>query len=605
MRTANTLASGAGVSSGKCSDSLSAEAELGAAPARSLITWPLVIAQLLRYKKQLALGNACSVVASLSVIPIPMLLPILVDELALELPKQQLLWVDNLIPAAWEHTLGYLLLFAVAALLLRLLAAGADLGQGYIFINIAKRVTAVIRERLLGALRPVAMVEFEMMGSGQVASRLITDVNTIDELIAEGLGKFVIGVITVLGVILVVAFISPGLALFLLVLNPAVIYFTARLGKRVKALKKDENRAVESLQRAFIDTFDAIQQIRVSNAQGHFFGHLGALVHELRQQAIAFSWQSLLSERFSSVLFMVGFDLFRALALALTLFSDLTVGQMFAVFAYLWIMMGGMQQMWQLQYKLYSANGALERLNQLGELELEAERPRKIPQGRLRGSLALELQGLSFHYPSSERMVLRELDLRLEAGSKTAICGDSGGGKSTLVQLLAGLYPPLRGRVLVNGFDLNHYDLGAVRERMAVVLQQPALLNSSLRNNLSLGAKFSDRQLWQALTAAALAEFVATLPQGLDSLIGNHGVRLSGGQRQRLAIARAILPRPGLIVFDEATSALDAATEAAVHSNLASFLEDTTVLIIAHRQSALSQADQVYKLEAGGLHLLL
>ena len=569
--------------------------------ARQVISWELILRQLWPYRRRLLTGNIFSIIASLGVIPIPLLLPILVDEIALELPKDHLLVVDSIVPVSWQHPLGYLFLFAAIVLLLRVLVFVFDLLQSRIFISIAKQITLRIRTRLLAALQPVAMVEYETVGSGEVASRLVTDVNTIDELIGAGLGKFIIGICTVIGVMIIVAWLNPLLAGFLILLNPVVIYLGARIGKRVKALKKSENKAVEVLQRAFIDTFDAMQQIRVSNSQGYFFRRLCQFSRDLRQQSVRFAWGSFVGERLSSLLFMLGFDIFRSLALALTLLSDLTVGEMFAVFAYLWIMLGGMQQVWQLQYKYYSANGALERINQLGQMRREPVRSGKINPDKLAGALHLQLRSLSFHYPGSDKLILKNISLDLAPGSKTGITGDSGGGKSTLVQLISGLYQPVKGKVLINRFDISQYKLEPIRERTAIVLQQPALLNSTIRANLLLGARIADNELWEALRVAVLADFVNDLPKGLDTLVGNRGLRLSGGQRQRLAIARSLLAHPGLIIFDEATSALDARTEQQLHNNLHNHLNQATILIIAHRQSALEQADVRYSLIDGRL----
>ena len=568
---------------------------------REVISWRLIVRHLWSFRRRLLIGNICSVISSLAVIPIPLLLPILVDEVALGLPKDQLLWVDALVPVDWQSATGYLIIFALAALFLRLLVYVADLAQSYIFINISQQVTLRIRTRLLSMLQPVAMVEYETVGSGEVASRLVTDVNTIDELVAGGLGKFIIGLVTVVGVMLVVFWLDPILALFLLLLNPTVIYFGARIGKRVKNLKKEQNRAVEVLQRAFIDTFDAMQQIRVSNSQSYFFKQLRWFARDLRGQSARYAWGSMFGERTSSLLFMLGFDIFRTLAFAMVIFSDMTVGGMFAVFAYLWIMLGGMQQVWQLQYKYYSANGAMERINQLAQLRREPVRSRKVDAAALRGALRLRIRDLSFKYPNTDKLILQSINLDLAAGSKTAIRGDSGGGKSTLVQLLSGLYPPDSGSVLINDLDISDYRLEGIRARMAVVLQQPALLNSSLRVNLLLGSKHSDARLYEVLRVAELAQFVDTLPEGLETIVGNHGLRLSGGQRQRLAIARSLLRDPGLVIFDEATSALDPATEAKVHQNLNAYLQEATILIFAHRQSALDQAQQQYRLVDGGL----
>ncbi|HGS4550469.1 TPA: ATP-binding cassette domain-containing protein [Vibrio cholerae] len=189
--------------------------------------------------------------------------------------------------------------------------------------------------------------------------------------------------------------------------------------------------------------------------------------------------------------------------------------------------------------------------------------------------------------------------LNIPAGKKVALVGASGGGKSTLIQLLIGVYRAQSGAIRFNGQHCDDISFDVIRNQIAVVLQQPILFNDTLRHNLTLGGQFSDDALWQALDIAQLQDVITKLDQGLESQIGRNGIRLSGGQRQRLAIARMVLSNPKFVILDEATSALDTATEAALHLALSKFLHGRTTLIVAHRLSAVKQADLIYVLEDG------
>ena len=574
------------------------------------ITWSYIFSRIRRFPALLISAHIGAIVSALAAAPIPLLLPIIVDEVILAAPGRALPFLQQIAPQSWQHPLGYLLIFSAIGILLRIIGICTDILQSYQFIIIAKQVTCQLRQRILGGLRPVAMEAYESLGSGQVTSRLVTDMDTVDTFIGEGLSKFLIGVFSVVGVMAILFWIHPALAFFLIFLNPLVIGFTALLGKRIKKLKQHENQALESFQHAFTETLEAMQQIKVSNREQYFFRDLRRLARAIRDSSTRYAWQSFAGERLSSLLFMIGFDVFRGFALFLVIFSDLSIGQMFAVFSYLWFMLGAIQQIWQLQYKYFSASGALERINRLSDLQHEPQRKhaddhqRAQRQGaRSTTALELELRNLYFRYPGAEKTILRAVNLQLEPGNKIAISGASGSGKSTLVQLIAGLYFPQRGDILLDGISTERLSLFYWREQIAVVLQHPALLNDTVRANLTLGRRASDAQLWRMLEAAELTATIAALPQGLDSLIGHDGVRLSGGQRQRLAIARALLAQPRMIILDEATSALDDATEARVHANLRACLQQVTMLIIAHRPSALAQGDRHYFLEAGHLQL--
>ena len=208
------------------------------------------------------------------------------------------------------------------------------------------------------------------------------------------------------------------------------------------------------------------------------------------------------------------------------------------------------------------------------------------------------LEQASFSYGEGET-ILDKVTLKLAPGEKVALVGASGGGKSTLVQALLGLYPLKAGHIRYGGADVTEIGWPTIRDHVGVVLQHPVLFNASIRENLALGRELTDAALWQALEIAQLHDFVADFKDGLDTMVGKNGLRLSGGQRQRLAIARMVLGQPQVVILDEATSALDTQTERQLHQGLAQFLRGRTTLIIAHRLSAVRQADRILVFENG------
>ena len=195
--------------------------------------------------------------------------------------------------------------------------------------------------------------------------------------------------------------------------------------------------------------------------------------------------------------------------------------------------------------------------------------------------------------------VLNGVTLDIKSGEQIALVGASGGGKSTLVQALLGLYPISDGMIYFDHIPINKIGFDTVRDNVSTVLQHPVLFNSSVRDNLNMGRDIGDNELWNALTIAQLDKTVKEMPKQLDTLVGRQGVRLSGGQRQRLAIARMILSQPSVVILDEATSALDSETEFQLHKAMRKFLKDRTTIIIAHRLSAVKQANHVYVFEDG------
>jgi ATP-binding cassette subfamily C protein len=346
------------------------------------------------------------------------------------------------------------------------------------------------------------------------------------------------------------------------------------------------------------ETLDALTQIRALNREKHYLARVTEKAGDIRRHAAAFAWKSDAMSRISFVVFLVGFDAFRAGAMLMVVFSDLTIGQMLAVFGYLWFMMTPVQELVNMQYAGYAANAALGRINALLGLHASPEYPALRDPFAGRPTVGLALDHVSFAYADGE-VVLDDVSLSVAPGEKVALVGASGGGKSTLVQALLGLYPIKSGRIEYGGVPVTDIGWAAVREHVGVVLQHPVLFNDSVRANLTLGREADDTRLWQAIDIAQLKNVIEALPHGLDTEVGRQGVRLSGGQRQRLAIARMVVARPQVVILDEATSALDTATERALHQALSTFLAGRTTLIIAHRLSAVRQAQRILVFESG------
>jgi ATP-binding cassette subfamily C protein len=319
---------------------------------------------------------------------------------------------------------------------------------------------------------------------------------------------------------------------------------------------------------------------------------------DIRRDAAAYAWKSDAMNRIAFYIFLAGFDTFRAVAMLMVVFSDLSIGEMLAVFSYLWFMMSPVQEIINIQYAWYAANAALGRINALLALRPAEEGMARVDPFAGQQTVGLALEDVSFAYDDGE-LVLDRVNLDIPPGEKVALVGASGGGKSTLVQALLGLYPPQSGVIRYGGVAVGEIGWPTVRDNVGVVLQHPVLFNATVRENLSMGRDLPDEALWQALETAQLKQVVEEMPARLDTLVGKNGVRLSGGQRQRLAIARMVLSEPRVVILDEATSALDSETERQVHQALAGFLRGRTTLIIAHRLSAVKQADRILVFENG------
>jgi ATP-binding cassette subfamily B protein len=276
----------------------------------------------------------------------------------------------------------------------------------------------------------------------------------------------------------------------------------------------------------------------------------------------------------------------------------LTIGQLMFFYSLLVAMLEPLNRLASVNLKLQDALVAVDRLYQILELQGEPIGDlHKVPFQGVR--TALQLHDVSFQYGCRAK-VLENINLHIPAGQTVAIIGESGSGKSTLLKLLLGSYHPTEGRILIDGVDLRDFELASLRGRIGLVAQDPFIFTGTIRENIALGRPGATlEEVIAVAQAAGLADFIASLPERYETLIGERGGNLSGGQRQRLAIARALLRQPEILIFDEATSHLDTATERAIQHNLRTALAGKTVVLVAHRLSTVKEADYTYVLHQG------
>lgn len=560
-----------------------------------MITFRSLFLLMREYQPQLLRGNAIAIIATLVSIPIPLLIPLLVDEVLLGKGGWITQSIDRL-TTLYEPLFYIGIVLAVTISLRFLFFLLSILSQRY-FISLSQEMSYKIRLQALNHLKYVSMSAYERLGSGKVVTHLVTDIDTIEQFLGSALSRLIVSVTTLIGVAIVLIWINPLFGILILIFQPLIMVVTRKISGRVGALKKEQNRTIGELSDTLTQMCDLFGQIRASNKEERFIERSIVQAQRLKESAGRYGIQALRGERFSYTLFLSGFEIFRALGLVMVLYSDLSIGVMFGIFGYLWFMMTPVQDLLSLQYSFANAKNALSRLNELLSLPIEpkSNRLQDITSAQ---SLSIQTRNLVFGYTEKEP-ILKGIDLDIRAGSTVAIIGASGSGKSTLSQLLVGFYPPTSGDILYNGISVEEIGFSQVRDQVFVVLQQPLMFNETLRFNLTMGDAIEDAKIYEALRIAQLYDFVSGLPNALETQVGKFGIRLSGGQRQRLSIARMVLANPKVVIFDESTSALDVHTESALFEALREFLQEKTVIIIAHRLSTVGRAEYIYLLENG------
>ncbi|MEJ2438020.1 MAG: ABC transporter ATP-binding protein [Sulfurovaceae bacterium] len=474
----------------------------------------LLVGHIFDYKRLVFLGQIIAVVATILISVIPLFIPLLVDELLLGKEHKLTYYISSVFGEMEIYQ--YVLIILIIIIVFRFVATVLGILQTKIFVTISKKITYKLRVSLLDHLKRVSLKEYENFSVGSITSKLVTDIETLDGFIGTTVGKLIIAVLTLLFSGIILLWIHWPLALFILITNPIVVFFTAKLSRRIGVLKKDENRAVGEFQGSLSDTLELFHQIKATNKEGYFF--------------------------------------------------DKVNGLMLAIFSYLWIMVGPTQDVINFQYTLSTAKTACERINEVFAMQQEEHKENALDPFENKEAISITLKNLYFAYDKDS--ILKNINMDIKAGEKVAIVGSSGSGKSTLANIIVGFYPIAQGDILYGGVSIKDINLATVREHIHLILQQPKLFNDTIRFNLTLGAQYSESQIEEAIKIAQLEDVIAGLKNGVDTIVGRDGIKLSGGQRQRIAIARMVLVDPEVVIFDESTSALDTHTEGRLFGRL-------------------------------------
>ena len=553
-----------------------------------MYTFKHLIKEIKKYKREFITAQIIALIATIISIPIPMLMPLLIDEVLLKKPG---LWVEKLSSIFGQcSAFCYVIVTLIIVLVLRSLFVALNVAQTYFFEKITKDITYKIRLRVLSHLKNLSINEYENLKTGDIASRLISDVNTVEEFLIKSVSRFVISALTLIGVAIVLLLINWKLGLFILILNPFVVVLSGKIARKVKKYKAAQNRSISIFQEALIETLELFEQIKAYNKEDFFFKKLFNLTKELKQKAFDFSYKVEAFNKLSFLVFLIGFEIFRAAGILAVAYDNLTIGLMLAVYSYLWFMMTPIQDIISIQYSYFAAKAALDRINETLELKTEPKFPHK--QNPFENPVQVEIQNISFKYNESD-WILKNASAAIRPNKITALIGASGGGKTTLAKIIAGFFTPNEGDIKYNGVSFKEIGLDKIRENVSLILQETRLFNDTLLFNLTLGKEFSEDEIWEALKLAELKETVEKWPEKLNTYVGKNGVKLSGGQKQRVAIARALLHKPKIIILDESTSALDIDTEEKVFKNIESFLKERTSIIIAHRAETIAKAEDI------------
>jgi ATP-binding cassette subfamily B protein len=537
--------------------------------------WPIVFAGLFLL---LAAGTTLA---------FPWALRVLIDEGLVEGASTEVL--------AWK----FFELFLVAAALALFSAA-----RFYTVSWLGERLTADLRNAVYSHVLRQSPTFFETTQSGEVLSRLTNDTTLVQTVVGSSLSMGLRNLVMGMGAIVMLVWTNPVLMLQVLAVLVLVVLPSVYLGRRVRRLSRASQDRVADASAIASEVLNAIPVVQSYNAQER---EAQRFVESTRQALLT----ALRRIRARSVL--VGFIiLMSSAALLWGLYLGTlsvkegmtTAGELGQTVVYVILLASAFAVLGEVYGDLLRAAGATERLMELLHSHSDVASPKQPVQVPWpQGGASLTFDAVDFSYPSRpQTLALKGLSGQVSKGQTVAVVGPSGAGKTTLFALLMRFHDPRQGHVLMDGVPVNQMDLHDLRDRIALVPQEPVIFSGTVMENIRYGKPTAtEQEVTEAARAAFAEEFIAQLPQGYDTYLGDRGVRLSGGQRQRIAIARAMLKNPPLLLLDEATSALDANSERMVQAALETAMQGRTTLVIAHRLATVKRADAIWVFDHGQL----
>ena len=515
----------------------------------------------------------------------------------LVLPYASKSLIDEVIPSKDTHSLTFLLVVVCIALLFQSVSA---FSLTRLLSVEAQHLISILRAKVQQKLLTLPISFFDNNKSGALVSRVMTDVEGVRNLVGTGLVQLIGGSITAIISLIILIRINAQMTLFVLI--PVLIFAVIALKAfgYIRPIFRARGKINAEVTGRLTETLNGIRVIKGFNAEAQEQKVFEKGVEDLYQNvkksltATAFMTSSstfLLGLASAGIMGMGGYFIMN---------NSMTYGEFVSFTLFLGFMIAPIVQMSNIGSQLTEAFAGLDRTQELMGIDEENNlKIRTISLDKIKGNITFN--NISFSYDDTTE-VLRNISFEAPQGSVTALVGSSGSGKSTIAGLVTAFLNPNSGQVLIDEIDLSKVDLKSFRSQLGVVLQDDFLYEGTIRENILFPRpKASEKDLLEAVEGAYVNEFTDRFEDGLDTVIGERGVKLSGGQRQRISIARALLAKPKIVILDEATSNLDTQSEAFIQKSLAILMRNRTTFVIAHRLSTIQKADQILVIEEGDI----
>ncbi|GAB4562499.1 MAG: ABC transporter ATP-binding protein [Anaerolineae bacterium] len=478
------------------------------------------------------------------------------------------------------------------------LLAVVDFGEQYLRHALGEKFLFDLRVRIYNHLQRLSLSFFERTSTGELMSRATNDVNELERFVTHGVILIAVDFLRLVGASLILLAMDWRLALVVLAPVPIIGVALRRFNSYARPIYRSARDRLGDLNAKLQDNLSGMKVIQAFSREDvelERFRSASESYYRERVRSIR-AWSTF----FPAMHFLVaaGGTAVLGIGALMVVRGQLTLGTLVAFLSYMISFYEPIRRLTEVDNIFQQAIAAADRIFELlDEVPEIRDAPDAIDLPEVRGEVVFE--DVHFRYGDGDE-VLHDIDFRMAPGETVALVGPSGAGKTSIANLLCRFYDPEHGRILLDGHDLRHIKLRSLRRHVAVVLQDTFLFNTTVRENLLIGKPdATEEEIIAAAKAAYAHDFIQQLPQGYDTPIGERGVKLSGGQRQRLALARAILANPRILILDEATSSVDAEAEYLIQKALESVLRGRTALVIAHRLSTIRNADKIIALEDG------
>lgn len=502
-------------------------------------------------------------------------------------------WMIALVSRIGEDKLA-ILTFAVAAVaLVAVMGALFSYLQNYLTTSVGQRIMHDLRRTVYHHIQRLSLAEHDEKQTGDLISRVTTDIDSIQDFVTTALLGIVTNVLTLLGIVSIMLFASWRFTLVSLAVAPVlfgiVYFFTRRIKTAAREVRKKESALISTVQ----EVFSSIRVVKAFAREDYEEQRFARQSLDNVEAALEARGMKMMLSPVVDVVVASGTCLMLAYGARMVMANELTVGDLMVFLAYLRMMYKPMRELSKMTDTASKAGVGFERVREILETESAVrDTPRARAARDFKGKI--EFDHVSFGY-TPHQVVLKDLTFQIEPGQVAAFVGKTGGGKTTIINLIARFYDPISGTVRIDGADIRTFTLKSLRDQISFVLQDTLLFHAPVWQNIAYGRPQASRA--DIVSAAELAradEFITKMPDGYDTMVGERGVTLSGGQRQRIAIARAVIRNAPILILDEPTIGLDAESEGAVMEALQGLMKGRTSIIIAHHLGTILKADTIF-----------